>query len=116
MGAYVDDLTIVSSDPEALAWLDTKLAARFPMQATEAKNLDAEKGKDGVGWVLSMEVLYYPRLGICELKQEHTMFCDADYAGSHDSRDQLTGEQTEIIVLSCPARINTTLFVKLVNT
>ena len=73
MGAYVDDLTIVSSDPEALAWLDTKLAARFPMQATEAKNLDAEKGKDGVGWVLSMEVLYYSRLGICELKQEHSI-------------------------------------------
>ena len=73
VGAYVDDLTIVSSDPEALAWLNAKLAARFPMQATEAKNLDAEKGKDGVGWVLSMEVLYYPRLGICELKQEHSI-------------------------------------------
>ena len=73
VGTYVDDLTIVSSDPEALAWLDEKLAARFPMQDSEAKDLNAELGKDGVGWVLSMEVLYYPRLGICELKQEHSI-------------------------------------------
>ena len=40
------------------------------MQNTEARDLNAELGKDGAGWVLSMEVLYYPRLGICEIKQE----------------------------------------------
>lgn len=70
VGTYVDDLTIISSDPEALAWLDMRLSSRFPMQHTEARDLNAELGKDGVGWVLSMEVLYYPRLGVCEIKQE----------------------------------------------
>ena len=73
VGAYVDDLTIISSDPKALAWLDAKLSARFPMQAAEARDLNAERGEKGVGWILSMEVLYYPRLGICELKQEHSI-------------------------------------------
>ena len=45
VGSYVDDLTIISSDPKALAWLDAKLSARFPMQAAEARNLDAERGE-----------------------------------------------------------------------
>ena len=45
-------------------------SAGFPMQHTKTRDLNAELGKDGVGRVPSMEVPYYPHLGVHEIKQE----------------------------------------------
>ena len=67
IGVYVDDLTIVSSDSVALAWLDSKLSARFEMNPTESKDLDADN--DHIGWILSTEIRHYRKRGCLEMSQ-----------------------------------------------
>ena len=51
IGCYVDDLTCVSSDSTALDFFDKVVGDRFPFNPTEMRDLDASKGKEGLGWV-----------------------------------------------------------------
>ena len=69
IGCYVDDLTCVSSDSTALDFFDKVVGDRFPFNPTEMRDLDASKGKEGLGWVLSTEVRHHRESGILEMNQ-----------------------------------------------
>ena len=85
-GLYVDDCTVVSSSDEALKYFDDAVSSRFDYNPTEMRDLDAEKGSEGIGWVLSTEVRYFRTAGILEMNQTAAIERIAARFGLTDSR------------------------------
>jgi len=85
-GLYVDDCTVVSSSDEALKYFDEVVSSRFDYNPTEMRNLDASKGSDGIGWVLSTEVRYFREEGVLEMNQTAAIERIAARFGLTDTR------------------------------
>ena len=100
--------TVVSSSDEALKYFDDAVSSRFDYNPTEMRDLDAEKGSEGIGWVLSTEVRYFRIAGILEMNQTAAIERIAARFGLTDSRPLsvpylLYVRWSVELVLTCPA-------------
>ena len=61
----MDDLTVLSSDDDAMRHFDSVMEGRFPMQATEARQVS--EAINSRGWILGSGIRYDQELGILEI-------------------------------------------------
>ena len=82
VATYVDDLTVLSSDDEAMRHFDSVMEGRFPMQATEARQVS--EAINSKGWILGSEIRYDQELGILEINQRQAIESLAEKYGLTD--------------------------------
>ena len=82
VATYVDDLTVLSTDDEAIRHFDTIMESRFPMQPTEARQVS--EAMNSKGWILGSEIRYNQELGILEINQRQAIESLAEKYGLTD--------------------------------